>query len=222
MDDKNNMNEQEGVIKYRLDHRHSCLPSAIDVSQINGWRGLLFRLGLIGQNPARYQGLGYGNLSQRLVPGKPGFIISGTQTGHLARLTSEHFAIVNAASVKDNTLHSSGPSRPSSEALTHASVYQLAPKAQAVIHVHCPEIWRNTERLRLPYTGTEVAYGSIEMTEAVECLFASGRLANTPIFSMLGHEDGIVAFGDSLPAAAQTLLIQLANALAIEQSLVAG
>jgi hypothetical protein len=35
---------------------------------------------------------------------------------------------------------------------------------------------------------------------------------------MLGHEDGIVAFGESLASAAMTLMTQLAKALAIEQT----
>lgn len=216
------MPELEGVIKYRLEHHQSPLPSAIDISHINGWRGLLFRLGVIGQKPEKYHGLGYGNISLRLSPSQNSFLISGTQTGHLAYLAPEHFAIVEAASAKHNTIHSHGPSMPSSEALTHAGIYASAPNVQAVIHVHCPEIWHRTCQLDLPYTRADIAYGSMEMAEAVEQLLSSGRLDNLPIFSMLGHEDGIVAFGDSLGSAAQTLLSQLANALAIEQSPNAG
>lgn len=216
------MSELEGVIKYRLEHQQSPLPPAIDISQINRWRCLLFKLGLIGQQAEKYQGLGYGNISQRLAPGQNSFLISGTQTGHLAYLEPKHFAIVETASAKHNSIRSLGPSMPSSEALTHASIYALAPEAHAVIHVHCPEIWRHTCRLGLPCTPAEIAYGSREMTEAVEQLFASGQLNNLPLFSMLGHEDGIVAFGATLTTAAHTLLSQLASALAIEQSANAG
>lgn len=216
------MSELEGVIKYRLEHNPSELSPSIDIGPINGWRSLFFRLGVIGQKPERYHGLGYGNISQRLIPGQNSFLISGTQTGHLACLKREHFAIVETASAQLNTIRSHGPSQPSSEALTHAGIYALAAEAKAVIHVHCPEVWRHTRTLDLPYTGADIAYGSIEMTEAVEQLFSSGQLKNAPIFSMLGHEDGIVTFGDSLAAAAQTLLIPLARALAIELSRDAG
>lgn len=216
------MSDLEGVIKYRLEHHQGALSPLIDTAPINGWRSLFFRLGIIGQTPDKYHGLGYGNISQRLASGQNNFLISGTQTGHLACLQREHFAIVDVASAKLNFIRSHGPSRPSSEALTHGSIYDLAPEAQAVIHVHCPEIWRHTRLLDLPCTQADIAYGSQEMTEAVEQLFSSGQLKNLPIFSMLGHEDGIVAFGESLAEAAQTLLIQLANALAIEQSRDAG
>lgn len=216
------MSEREGVIKYRLEHDPSTLSPSIDIGPINGWRSLFFRLGVIGQKPEKYHGLGYGNISQRLIPGQNSFLISGTQTGHLACLQRQHFAIVESASAKLNTIRSRGPSQPSSEALTHASIYALAPEAKAVIHVHCPEIWHNTRTLDLPCTEADIAYGSIEMTEAVEQLFSSGQLKSLPIFSMLGHEDGIVAFGESLAAAAQTLLTALARALAVELSQDAG
>lgn len=218
----NSMSDREGVIKYSLEHQQSPLPESIDIRPINAWRSLLFRLGLIGQHPDRYHGLGYGNISERLTTNRHGFLITGTQTGHLASLDRAHFAMVESASAKHNSICSSGPSMPSSEALTHASVYSMLPSAQCVIHVHCPEIWRNTLALQLPHTGADIPYGSLEMAETVEQLFDSGQLNGRPIFSMLGHEDGIVAFADSLSRTAQIILEELANALTIEQNRPAG
>jgi len=212
------MSEQEGVIKYRLDHHYCDLPTAIDLDEINAWRNLLFRLQLIGQLTEKYDGLGFGNLSYRLASGTDRFLISGTQTGHLANLQSAHFTIVDAASPIENTLSSKGPCRPSSEALTHASVYQHQANAMAVIHVHCPEIWRNTSLLNLPHTASNVAYGSVAMALAVEQLLKSGQLETVGLFSMLGHEDGIVAYGDSLASAAHTLFKELVRAIAVEQA----
>ncbi len=211
------MGEREGVIKYRLTHDDGILASNIDISTINAWRGVLYRLQLIGQLADKYHGLGFGNISRRLHPGEAPFLITATQTGHQPWLARSDFAVVNAASPAENWLHSTGPSRPSSEALTHASVYRLDTQTQAVIHVHSPELWRQTRALRLPHTGADIAYGSVEMSAAVEVLFDSGQLRSLPIFSMLGHEDGIVAFGATLDAAAITLLTQLAKAIAIEQ-----
>ncbi len=54
---------------------------------------------LIGQDPARYDGYDFGNVSQRIgdidAPhGKRSFIISGTQTGHLQELDSRHYTRV--------------------------------------------------------------------------------------------------------------------------------
>lgn len=88
------MNEKEGVIKYHLTHISKPLPQATDFSELNSWRSIMVKLELIGQNPARYGGLGFGNISQRLSETSHSFIISGTQTGHLDPLGKNDFCIV--------------------------------------------------------------------------------------------------------------------------------
>ena len=211
------MHKLEGVTKYHLIHTHKLLGDTTSVAELNAWRSLLHRLGVIGQNPERYNGLGFGNISARIGTDADAFIISATQTGHLAQLRPEHYGIVERIDFNRNTVWSIGPGKPSSEALTHACVYRHAPLAQAVIHAHCPEIWRNTADLDLPHTAATIAYGTLAMVNAVETLFSSRRLASDGIFSMLGHEDGIVAFGRTIKQAAHLLIDHLTRALAIEQ-----
>ncbi|MDD4915360.1 MAG: class II aldolase/adducin family protein [Methylococcales bacterium] len=211
------MSEREGVIKYRLRHRDCEFDPALDIRELNAWRNLLYRLGLIGCIPAKYDGLGYGNISRRLVPGGAEFLISGTQTGQLAELDRRHYALIHSALPQQNTIDSSGLTPPSSEALTHAGVYRQNPGILAVIHVHSPELWRNTLRLQIPHIAADIAYGTPEMAQAVGELFLSGRLERSGLFSMLGHEDGIVAFGSSLEEAACLLIAMLARAVAMEQ-----
>jgi ribulose-5-phosphate 4-epimerase/fuculose-1-phosphate aldolase len=206
--------EQEGVIKYQLQHRIAALPELLPLSEINAWRTVLFRLGLIGQRADKYGGLGFGNLSCRLKGiGDNAFVISGTQTGHLAELDAGHYAIVTAAIPLQNRLESFGLCQPSSEALTHGMVYQQHHSIQAVIHVHSPELWRTTAALKLPHTDLNIAYGTPDMAAAVAELFSSGQLAQAGVFSMLGHEDGVVSFGLSLADAAILLIRRLADAL---------
>jgi L-ribulose-5-phosphate 4-epimerase len=212
------MSEREGVIKYHLDHQSIDLPTGVDITELNAWRTLLHRLNLIGRIPEKYHGLGFGNISRRLVPGGEQFVISGTQTGHLPRLTLQHYALIQDASPQGNSIRSTGPCAPSSEALTHACVYQQDPAIQAVIHVHSPELWHNTLALRLPHTEADIPYGTPEMAQAVRHLFVSGQLNDLPLFSMLGHEDGIVAFGPSLTAAAILLIARLVKAQTVEQA----
>lgn len=212
------MAEQEGVIKYRLFHRDGELPQCCEIAAIDGWRWLLFKLELIGQNPAKYEGLGYGNLSRRLAPGQPAFLISGTQTGHFEHLNRRHFTLVEDAEPMLNQLHSFGPIQPSSEALTHAGVYRCLPQVNAVIHVHSPLLWQHCASLGLPCTASEIAYGTVEMAMAVENLLQTRHVIETGVFGMLGHQDGIVSFGDDLASAVQRLLTQLARAVAIEQA----
>lgn len=207
--------EQEGVIKYQLNHRYENTQN-YSISEINAWRSVMYRLQLIGQDDARYGGYGFGNISQRF--GEDGqFIISGTQTGHIPVLEANDYCLVTAAMPELNRIDSEGTCKPSSEALTHASVYLQDEAIQAVIHAHCPEIWRNTDMLQLAHTEKDVAYGTPEMAQAVDSLFAIETWRGSTVFTMLGHEDGVVAFGDSLQQAANAMIAQLSLAFAIEQ-----
>ena len=210
--------EKEGVIKYHLQHKNKLLPEIIDFSELNSWRSIMLQLEMIGQNPSRYEGLGFGNISQRLSENSPAFVISGTQTGHLNPLSRNDFCLVQTADTQTNTINSEGPCKPSSEALTHASVYLKASAAQCIIHVHCPTIWLKTKQLRLAYTDQKIAYGTPEMAEAVANLIDIHAFHSGGIFSMLGHEDGIVAFAPTLEQAAEFLINCLAKALRIEQT----
>ena len=212
------MGEQEGVTKYHLEFSPSPRQAFPDFSRIDGWRTLLHRLRLIGQDPARYGGLGYGNISQRIGPfdSPPQlvrFIISGTQTGRLERLGVNHYCTILAADPHRNRVVAQGPVKPSSEALTHAAVYASNEQARYVLHVHSPEIWSQTQQLKIPATPHDVPYGTPQMAAAVHRLLCSVDIENCPIFSMLGHEDGIVSFGRTLDEAGQILIRYLALAL---------
>lgn len=211
------MTEQEGVIKYQLEHSQQPINQPYSYAEINAWRTIAVRLDLIGQSPARYHNIGFGNISQRLSPDSEQFIISGSQTGHLQQLGPEHFCLVVKAEPHQNRLQSRGLCKPSSESLTHASVYTQNRAIQAVIHAHSPEIWRHTVALTLPHTTADIAYGTVEMAEAVAQLFQSGELTQNAIFTMLGHEDGVVAFGRTLQEAAWELINCLSLAIGIEQ-----
>ncbi len=196
---------KEGVIQYqlefRLDHNIGCDQFAA----LNGWRSYLFRLGLIGQNEGRYDGLGYGNISHRLKKKSRGFIISGTQTGHLPLLCREHYVVVDKAEPQHNRIMAHGPVKPSSEALTHAALYLASQRIQAVMHVHSPLIWRYAEQMKLPSTSAEIPYGTPQMADAVkQCMLQNGD--STGAIVMRGHEDGILVYSDDIEAAGGLML----------------
>jgi ribulose-5-phosphate 4-epimerase/fuculose-1-phosphate aldolase len=211
------MKPQEGVIKYQLDHSQQPINLSFPFDAINAWRTIAVRLGLIGQSPERYDNIGFGNISQRIAPDSEQFIVSGTQTGHLEQLTPEHYCLVVKVDPRQNRLQSLGSCKPSSESLTHASVYAQDNSIQAVIHAHSPEIWKHTLALGLPHTKADIPYGTVEMATAVEQLFQSGELTQTSLFTMLGHEDGVVAFGSNMQEAAWELINYLSLAIGIEQ-----
>ena len=211
------MKEQEGVIKYQLHHTRQMISHQFSFTEINAWRTIVFRLGLIGQTPEKYANIGFGNISQRLTPDSAQFVISGTQTGHIEQLSPEHYCLIVKADPSKNLIQSCGLCLPSSESLTHASVYAHDSSIQAVIHAHSPEIWNHTAALKLPHTTANISYGTVEMATAVEQLFRSGELTQTSLFTMLGHEDGVVSCGRNMQEAAWTLIKYLSLAIGIEQ-----
>lgn len=203
----------EGVIKFDLTHHPKPLEPNDEWQTLNAWRSILFQLQLIGQNPNRYEGLGFGNISVRLSSER--FLITGSQTGHLEPLTLEHYCLVTHADPHRNQIESEGLIRPSSETLTHAAIYQCDSQIRAVIHVHDPLIWHHCEALGLAVTPAHIPYGTRQMAESVQQLIQHQKQPTQSVFGMLGHEDGIVSFGTSLAQAGKELIDIYARALAL-------
>ncbi len=202
--------EREGVVKYRLDFRSGPAPRWAGYPRLESWRRVLFYLRLVGKDPGRYGGLSYGNLSQRFGSG---FVISATQTGGMALLAPDHYCLVERADIEANRVVARGVHPPSSEALTHGAVYQAAPRAQVVMHGHCPDIWRHAERLGLPKTPPGAAYGTPALATAVRRLVETLPVA--AVLVMAGHPDGVLAYGASPEQAGRLLVTTLARAWAL-------
>lgn len=202
------MKDQEGVIQYNLDQKIREIP--LEVTELSAWRTLLYKLELINQRSDKYNGLSYGNLSVRHPIYQEQFIISASQTGHLADTTQNDYTLVTEYNIQENRMHSIGLKPPSSEALTHAAIYQADPSIQAVVHVHSPLIWQYTHQLGLACTEKQMTYGSVAMANAVCKLTKTNQ--NESIFCMLGHEDGVVVYGQTLAESCLLLFATLAKA----------
>jgi ribulose-5-phosphate 4-epimerase/fuculose-1-phosphate aldolase len=208
------MAESEGVIRYQLDYLPGNLPQELDLSGLLLWFGRCHALGLIGQDPERYDGFAYGNISIRA---DLGFVISGTQTGGNPGLSPRDLAWVQDFDPAQNRLKATGPARPSSEAMTHGQIYRASPAANAVIHAHSGLIWRQARRLGLALTSPEVGYGTPEMAAEVERLLALESV-DFGAFAMGGHEDGIVVYAADMETAGRLMLDLLSRASAISVS----
>jgi hypothetical protein len=207
--------EQEGVIKFDLRFTAGAPVPGDVITELNKWRNILWEHALIGQDPCRYDGYGFGNISRRIgaqdaVIGKRAFVISGTQTGHLKQLDNHHYARVTACNADSNQVVADGPIKPSSESMTHGVIYDLDQEIKIVLHVHSPDIWRTAIAQGIPVSRASVEYGTPEMSREVVRLFAETDAREQGIFSMGGHEDGIVAFANSADAAGNRLLTALA------------
>ena len=192
----------EGYTKFAVDWTKTSPLTHAKIEDLIRWRKPLYDAGLIGQ----YEdvGIGYGNISVR-VSANGQFIISGTQTGHLSELGSEHFALVTDYDLHANSVTCSGSIQASSESMTHATIYSLDVSINAVVHIHSAEMW---VRLidSLPATDAAVAYGTPEMAREFERLYSDTEFPTTGVAIMAGHDDGLVSIGESLEEATSRVL----------------
>jgi ribulose-5-phosphate 4-epimerase/fuculose-1-phosphate aldolase len=214
----------EGYIKFDVEHRDCELPPRRFgelAGKLIAWREIMALTGLIGQEPSLYEGAGYGNLSARVGPpsdalGRRSFLITGTQTSGKPPIDLENFAVVERYDYRNNRVESYGPTRPSSEAMTHGAAYDLGPHIRAVLHAHSPVLWKCARKLNIPITDPSAPYGTPMMAEEVRRLYQSSVLPERQILAMGGHEDGMIAFGRSPEEAGQTLVTWLARAYELE------
>lgn len=201
---------EEGVIKFNVSHKDSSPLEHPQLLELNAWRNLLYKVGLTGQDPDRYGGLGYGNFSIR--ENATQFLISGTQTGAITELGREHYSRILSADLTLNHVESEGPLPPSSETMTHAAAYAANPQIECVFHVHHPIIWRLSGKLCLPETPPDILYGTVAMAREIGGLIRAQR---GPVIAMKGHEDGLIAVGGTLKDAGGAIMNILAKALAL-------
>lgn len=211
--------ENEGVVKYVCNFKQQGLPPIIfkAVEELSKWRQILYHNHLIGQDPLRYGGFGFGNLSIRLANSSGSFLITSTQTSGLPDLgPNQHYTVIQGYDLDANSLSAYGPTKPSSEALTHAAIYDFNVQVQAVFHAHSPAIWGSTKKLKIPATKRHVEYGTPQMAYEMQRLLKEGDTKAKRIISMLGHQDGIVTFGQTLDQAGENMLNYLQRASALK------
>ncbi len=194
-----NANRDEGVIKFKFTLKRAPAPEMNQVIALEKWRALFYRLGLIGEYPN--EKIGYGNLSTRLQ--KKSFLITGSQTGHLAHLQAHHYTKVIDCDLKKGSVTAEGMIPPSSESTTHFSIYEANSAIQYVFHVHHSGMWNLMKSGRFDSINEAISYGTPEMAQATLDLI--GNRSNG-IFVMKGHEDGIVAFGTSAEETGKLIL----------------
>jgi hypothetical protein len=192
--------DEKGYILFRCDWEPADPPAVEWADALRTWRDRLHRLGLVGVYP---NGIGYGNLSCRPVPGTA-FVVTGTGTGGLAALGPEHLTAVTGYDLAGNTVRCRGPVKASSESLTHAAVYEAGPAIRAVVHVHHPGLWQRLYGVA-PTTDPAVEAGTPAMAFAIAALIRGGARPGELIV-MGGHRDGLIAFGGTLDEAGSRLV----------------
>lgn len=195
--------QSEAVIRFACEHVRAPACEERDILELNEWRRKLRALRLVGRDPARYGGLGYGNLSRKLAGGE--LLITGSQTGHLQELTPAHFVRILDFDPDRNWIRSRGLVAPSSETLTHLAIYRSAAEAGFVFHAHCPEVWQARAELGLPMTDPKFECGTIELYHAVVELLHDPAVCRRRILVMGGHRDGVMSWGETADQAGSVL-----------------
>ena len=184
----------DGVIKYSIEHTTKDIPAFNEYESLESLRSRLFTLGLIGVQ----DGIGYGNISVR-EKNRDSFFITATQTGELSSLTEEYYTYIEDYDFLNFSVNSFGKHKPSSEALSHAMIYQINPEINSVIHIHSKALWEFMKKNNSLFTTAE--YGTVEMVEEIASLYENKNPFAESIFVMKGHKDGVIAFGKSIKEA---------------------
>lgn len=192
----------EGYIKFDIRWTKTPPLTHPQIDTLNRWRSRLMDARLIGHYDEL--GIGYGNLSARVGDGDH-FIISATQTGHIAVAGPEHFALVTEVDIAKSSVSCRGPLRASSESMTHAALYALDPAIRSVVHAHDAKLWSEVLNT-IPTTGPEIAYGTPEMAQDFARLCEDSGFLGVGIAAMAGHDAGLVAIGSSVEQASRRIL----------------
>ena len=195
----------EGYVKYVCLHENAPAPDVPALKELDALRTELFDAGLIGM---RQDGIGYGNISLRT---EKGFVISATATGGIRELGADGYSLVTEWSLAGNRLSCSGPLPASSEALTHAAVYEAGRDAKCVIHVHSRPLFDGLREAGALCTPPSASYGTPEMALAVADI--ARAQPQEAVVVMLGHDEGVLAYGPSIGAAASLLSFAVRNFL---------
>ena len=184
----------DGVIKYSIEHQSAIAPLFSGYEQLEALRTRLFTLGLIGEK----DGIGYGNLSMRDDNSKS-FFITATQTGRKYTLSREYYTYISDYDFSTFKVISQGIHKPSSEALSHAMIYEIDERITTVIHIHSLALWNFMKAKN--YLATTAEYGTAEMVEEIAGLYTNLDPMMNNAFVMKGHEEGIITFGRSVEEA---------------------
>ena len=171
---------------------------------INYWRDVLYNMDLIG---AYENGIGFGNISMRAKKGNR-FIITGSSTGEIPELEPGHYVKVDSFNIDDNAIQCTGPLKASSESLTHAAIYSADSGVNAIVHVHCIDLWKELIH-KVPTTNPSMDYGTAGLAKDIIRLFSESDVIEKRIIIMAGDRAGILTFGNDMDEAVNVLLSYL-------------
>ncbi len=185
----------EGYVKYKAHRTEGTVPEVSWFRDLNMVRTTLWNMRLIGVYP---NGIGYGNISHRHEGDQ--FLISGTATGEKMVLHTNQYALVDSFDLAKNSVEVIGMVDASSESMSHGAIYRVSPGTNVVIHIHSRHLFDYMLKYDYLKTPEDIAFGTPELAEAIAEV-VRGRGESNGIFVTAGHDEGIIAYGETLEIA---------------------
>jgi len=183
------MMDETGIIKYKCHWHDKPLKPSLELDEIIEWRNLAKKDNYIGISK---NGIGFGNISIKV---DDGFIISGSATGHLVSGAAKDFALAYNWNIQNNQVWCSGETKASSEALSHAIIYNTLTQVNTILHIHHHQLWKKYYYI-LPSTAVDIEYGTPAMALGIQKLLSNPN-NNSGIILMKGHQNGLISYGES-------------------------
>ena len=193
----------EGYIKFSLEMKEGSAPIHSGLQELMEGREILFDKKLIG---AYHNGIGYGNVSIRTLENQ--FIITGSATGNKFPLSTSDYCEVQSFDLAQNSVVAYGPINASSESMTHGAIYETNSAVQCVMHIHSRTLFDRMLGAGHLHTPVEAAFGTPDLAFAIADLVKGEELKgkNRGIFVTAGHDEGIIAYGESIAITLMLLL----------------
>lgn len=200
---------KEGVVKYRPIFVNGKGIDYHEIEDLNKWRQILRKKGLLGNS----DGVDFGNVGKNLIQsglenGSHFLAVTESQTGHKKELTLRNYPVVTSYCPEENvaTIIKSqfGEIMPTSELPSYFAFLSADPNIRFIYHGHNRKMWENAERLNIPMTSKDAEYGSPKLHYDISVRFPD--IKDIGILGMGGHKDGIFTWGDNADEAGNRML----------------
>jgi ribulose-5-phosphate 4-epimerase/fuculose-1-phosphate aldolase len=185
------------IVKFKVEFHSAEPPQDGRVALLRDW---CRRFNEKGLTPL-FQGTGrsLGNLSFRISPNSPEFIITGSTLDSKKDLSDADFVKVIHADAASGTVVAEGSRDPSSESIMHYEIYKHRPDVGAIFHGHDKQITSAAAALGILETGKEELPGTVELMKQVMAVMGRDKF-----IVMKNH--GFLSLGESMDEAGNLAL----------------
>ena len=185
------------IVKFKVEFLSRDVPSDERVDQLRQWCVRFDQSGLTP--PLAGVGRSLGNLSFRLQPNEPAFVITASTLMSKQDLAPGDFVTVFRCDLEQRTVYAAGSRDPSSESLMHFEIYKQRGDVGAIFHGHDKQLTAQAALLELPETEMFQPPGTPELLAQVMKI-----LGNEDFVVMKNH--GFLSFGRTMDEAGKRAL----------------